>query len=639
MLPQAIIAICLLLLSPLVLVIVVASMRMCHVDQFDRHESPSGEDALASSGEDALASSNVVIGSAEKQRSDDHSKYIGKYDTPVDMSVVMAVVRDIVDSVKDKELTIVHRYDQLKSITRRAESRIIKMGCHHGQRKLLLTEIEFLTNYNMDLVIYAGSAPCEHMVVLAKMFPKVTFVLIDPNYHELRNVPFNYVYQNTKAVGRWHMQQQQKRMRSSGGKWLKSIKRQLRAKFYKHGTFDLINPSATATLPSKMNPITDAWKAKHYRTFIYDIMDASSKQPNGTKVHIIQDYLTIELCQLLKAGLDIASTQRKQEGKPPFRFGFISDMRSVIEGKYPMEADLVWNDALQIIALKTMRPESSMLKFHPPYMQDDGTLRKHANVISKELTYVKDVLGLDLRASYFSGKYMGIHSSEVYLQAWAGASSSEARLIVHRNDIDKPYMHYDHVEWDNKMFYLKMIRGYGYHPHLITTLKKHVKVNQHSKHFDGCFDCSLEMLILLNYVVRPKCHMDLHSIVAAMDKRTCFKMLKYYKLIEATIGQATKSKINCIQDRHIYAPHSCLFFYFTETINNYSAIIVFRVDGKGNTTKIATVDCNSKKVTGDLRNMFKLTDVDDQPFRIPKSKLELYVRRKCLRTINQHNYW
>ncbi|CAF1293544.1 unnamed protein product [Adineta steineri] len=53
---------------------------------------------------------------------------------------------------------------------------------HWGQRKLLLTEIEFLTKYDTDddyRVIYAGAAPGSHLSYLSSLFPKFEFILID----------------------------------------------------------------------------------------------------------------------------------------------------------------------------------------------------------------------------------------------------------------------------------------------------------------------------------------------------------------------------------------------------------------------------------------------------------------------------
>jgi len=62
----------------------------------------------------------------------------------------------------------------------------VKTVIHWGQRKLLMSEIEFLTLYskNNDIVIYAGAAPGTHTNYLSKLFKNINFILIDP-------APFN----------------------------------------------------------------------------------------------------------------------------------------------------------------------------------------------------------------------------------------------------------------------------------------------------------------------------------------------------------------------------------------------------------------------------------------------------------------
>jgi len=63
-----------------------------------------------------------------------------------------------------------------------------KSVIHWGQRKLLMSEIEFLTichqeHYTCTLpttVVYAGAAPGTHIPVLATLFPNINFVLVDP---------------------------------------------------------------------------------------------------------------------------------------------------------------------------------------------------------------------------------------------------------------------------------------------------------------------------------------------------------------------------------------------------------------------------------------------------------------------------
>lgn len=59
----------------------------------------------------------------------------------------------------------------------------IKSVVHWGQRKLLLSEIEFLTEYSADntslTVLYIGAAPGTHIAYLAHLFPQFQFVLVD----------------------------------------------------------------------------------------------------------------------------------------------------------------------------------------------------------------------------------------------------------------------------------------------------------------------------------------------------------------------------------------------------------------------------------------------------------------------------
>lgn len=61
-----------------------------------------------------------------------------------------------------------------------------QFNCHIGQRKLFFTELEFLTllckEYDPKdvLVVYAGAAPGHHFPLILRMFPKLSWVLIDP---------------------------------------------------------------------------------------------------------------------------------------------------------------------------------------------------------------------------------------------------------------------------------------------------------------------------------------------------------------------------------------------------------------------------------------------------------------------------
>ena len=69
-----------------------------------------------------------------------------------------------------------------------------RTNLHHGQRKLFLNELQFLTKYlkhhtEPAYVIYAGAAPCNHMNYLSTLFPNIKFILVDPS-------PFEIFFQN-----------------------------------------------------------------------------------------------------------------------------------------------------------------------------------------------------------------------------------------------------------------------------------------------------------------------------------------------------------------------------------------------------------------------------------------------------------
>ena len=68
-----------------------------------------------------------------------------------------------------------------------------KTTCHYGQRKLLMSEIEFLTLHAWpgDTVVYAGAAPGTHIPFLCRMFASLdlTYVLVDPAFPEEVVVP------------------------------------------------------------------------------------------------------------------------------------------------------------------------------------------------------------------------------------------------------------------------------------------------------------------------------------------------------------------------------------------------------------------------------------------------------------------
>lgn len=72
-------------------------------------------------------------------------------------------------------------FPRLKYYARKNE---VKSVIHWGQRKLLMSEIEFLTRFvekgHKYTVVYAGAAPGTHILFLSNLFPEIHWVLVDP---------------------------------------------------------------------------------------------------------------------------------------------------------------------------------------------------------------------------------------------------------------------------------------------------------------------------------------------------------------------------------------------------------------------------------------------------------------------------
>jgi len=76
---------------------------------------------------------------------------------------------------------------------------------HLGQRKLLIGEVDFLTEYyyHSDKVVYAGAGPGVHIEILATLFPKKMFYLYDPRefyqpLYDIKNVKITQDYFKNK---------------------------------------------------------------------------------------------------------------------------------------------------------------------------------------------------------------------------------------------------------------------------------------------------------------------------------------------------------------------------------------------------------------------------------------------------------
>ncbi|EFC42062.1 predicted protein [Naegleria gruberi] len=81
----------------------------------------------------------------------------------------------------DRTNRILQPHDPQETYRRRKSE--LKSVIHWGQRKLLMSEIEFLTEFGYPgaIVVYAGAAPGHHTNFLSDLFPDLSFVLVDPS--------------------------------------------------------------------------------------------------------------------------------------------------------------------------------------------------------------------------------------------------------------------------------------------------------------------------------------------------------------------------------------------------------------------------------------------------------------------------
>ena len=451
-----------------------------------------------------------------------------------------------------------YAFDQLGTVPYAQGLGIKRFGCHAGQRKLLLTEIQFLTccGPEADLIIYIGSAPGEKMPNLLSMFPRMRFLLVDPNYHSfsLPKDEVAFVYQNPDAIsedslGRIRRMSRQGTARRGPNRYKyggisSEQKRAANAELNDHPpmymesvTFDMTQ-IGIGTHNNDMRAIHAQFDYVRHKSLIGDIMAGDAR------VYIIQDYMSEHLGGLIAASAAAA---------PGVRIAMISDIRTNFFGEMPTDLDYMWNDALQLIVLKQLRPAWSMLKFHPPYMDYKvgiplveemltGSARFPAfSLVRGDLSRARE-LGLDLIGDYQKQdrQYRYIKSSTIWLQTWAPASSSEARLVVSRADLDAPWMLYDASDWDNHFMYLKSLRGYAYFPAF------YEKIRHRRDHtYDGCFDCMLEIFIFLNYLRRRADEPPM-----SMNASFLAEQLKQKGTQDALI--AMKDQINAIM---VHLPH------------------------------------------------------------------------------------
>lgn len=351
-----------------------------------------------------------------------------------------------------------------------------KRATHIGQIKLFLSEVQFLSlpeTSQCDIVVYAGSAPGHTRQVLADMFPRIrTFILVDPNEH--------YIMGSHRGDNCVYL-----RISDNATRSFVPYGNNIRFLF-KDGTeargSKIDYPPSTSRVTSSGEPCATA--DEMIDTIVAHM--SSTTATATTRFYIIEDIFTTDLARAIARAFD--STQR---------IAFISDIRTrSANEEHPNDADVVVNNMMQQLWVSDMQPRAIMLKFRTPFFNDDAretiariSLPENASICAQY--YERFSTTLDQVYNAPSRVYRYLANDGLYLQAFAGQSSSETRLVVTRATSNNyaRLTDYDVRMYEDAMFYYNRMREYA-------TTARHKSKWRLIDGLDGCPDCDLMMRIL-----------------------------------------------------------------------------------------------------------------------------------------------
>lgn len=281
------------------------------------------------------------------------------------------------------------------------------IGLHIGQRKLLLSEVQFLTRYKAKYCIYAGSAPGHKTHFLSKLFPNIKFILIDPNKFELvlADIP------NNNNITHRHRQHED----------IIHIYNEFPTKSYTYGH-------------KNINQYDDKE--------ISDLIKFIKKSTH--KIFIIEDYMNIKFSEILH-----------KLGKSTF----ISDIRSSVSGEV-LDFDIIWNTSMVYNWMNVLLPECTMVKFRVPFYNTKEII-DNKNTIYKNDFDISKNNGIDFVDDYKNGIFK-MSKATLFIQAWKGKTSTEMRGHIKKQDIGK-IISYDIKQIEGTLFYYNKVNRFCFH--------------------------------------------------------------------------------------------------------------------------------------------------------------------------------
>jgi hypothetical protein len=302
------------------------------------------------------------------------------------------------DGIEKKNDVLITLDDIKHNLKYSSKNAPMKRGDHNGQRKLLLTEVQFLTKVQLDhtvkYCIYAGAAPGHKTHFLSTLFPEIKFILIDPN-------KFDMVIDNESHRLKPHT--------------------------------DIVH--ICSAYPNKSNEFINKKLNSMNTKEKKDVVNLITS--SDYKIFIIEDFMDDKYAELFK-----------QLGKTVF----VSDIRSNTSENSgsPLDIDIYWNTSMMYNWINIIKPELSMLKIRMPFSNEKVDMRMYEDEFKTSKTY-----GIDFIDDY-NKKQFKMSKAVFYLQAWSRPTSTEMRMYIKKDNINKIIL-YDKNDIEEKAFYFNTI--------------------------------------------------------------------------------------------------------------------------------------------------------------------------------------
>ncbi|CAF1122056.1 unnamed protein product [Rotaria sordida] len=393
-----------------------------------------------------------------------------------------------------------------------------------GQRKLLLSEIEFLTSYATDdnsLVIYAGAAPGAHLDYLSSLFPELEFVLIDikpfkiwQNHFRIQknklpiivsNIDQSKLYGDEKHLRKRLIHEQEFNVYSlklnNNDQCLYDQNPHLREVFINgkelliyHEEFTdknrLLNLSPNGSAIKKSNPrestTTEYWGQRKLLLSEIEFLTSYATDDNSLVVYAGAapgahlDYLSSLFPELEFVLIDIKPFVEFKSDKIKIQSErFTEDLAKTFSGKNK-----------NILFICDIRTFSGHNNFEEDIHVDisnqmiwHSTIDSHASLLTFRLPNVPGTV------LFFEGHML--------LDIWTSRKSMECRLIVEKN---AQIITYDNEDFERAMDNFQNVTRTMYYKHDLDTVK--------TEGLDHCYDCRAEIFILQKYLNKMKTFTD-----------------------------------------------------------------------------------------------------------------------------------